>query len=66
MKQHNEYELLISEQIPKSVLAAVLVSEYLNRLGIKPEDLNDAIVTEWSLLHQQGIIPQRPMVRRNE
>jgi hypothetical protein len=66
VKQHNEYELLISEQIPKSVLAAVLVSEYLNRLGIKPEDLNDAIVTEWSLLHQQGIIPQRPMVRRNE
>jgi len=61
MKQHNEYELLISEHIPKSILAAVLVSEYLNRMGVEPENLNAAILAEWEILHANGIVPQRPI-----
>ena len=59
MKQHNEYELLISERIPKSILAAVLVSEYLNRVGVEPENLNAVILAEWEILYQNGIVPQR-------
>ena len=59
MKQHNEYELLISSRIPKSILAAVLVSEYLNRVGVEPENLNAVILAEWEILHANGIVPQR-------
>ena len=59
MRQHNEYELLISARIPKSILAAVLVSEYLNRVGVEPENLNAAILAEWEILHANGIVPQR-------
>ena len=61
MKQHNEYELLLSERIPKSILAAVLVSEYLNRVGVEPENLNAVILAEWEILHANGIVPQRPI-----
>lgn len=45
---------------PKAVFAAMLVSEYLNRLNISPEDLGKAVLEEWQTLYENGIIPQKP------
>lgn len=47
-------------KIPKAVFAAIVVSEYLNRLNIPPEDLAEAIQAEWKVLYDNGIVPQRP------
>ena len=62
MKQQNEYSLMIkTDHIPKAVLAAIVVSEYLNRLGVSPNDLQQAIEGEWDILYKNGIVPQRPI-----
>ena len=59
---HNEYSLLLKhfEKTPKTVLAALLVSEYLNRLSVTPNDLDEALLNEWKVLYQQGIVLQPP------
>ncbi len=59
---HNEYSLLLKrfEKTPKTVLAALLVSEYLNRLNVPPRDLDEALLGEWKILYQQGIVLQQP------
>ncbi len=60
----NEYQQVISlklyEKIPKSVLAAIVVSEYMNRLGIEPDNVDKAILAEWNTLRDNGIVPQKP------
>lgn len=59
---HNEYSLMLKnfERIPKTVLAALLVSEYYNRLNIAPNDMDKMLLDDWKILYQQGIVLQRP------
>jgi hypothetical protein len=64
MKKHNEYSLMIAgklfEKTPKTVLAALLVSEYVNRLNLDTAEIDNAILAEWQVLYDNGIIPQLP------
>ena len=64
LKKQNEYQKMISdglfEKTPKAVLAALLVSEYVNRLDLKGVDIDNNIINEWQTLYQNGIVPQRP------
>lgn len=62
-KKSNEYVDVfpdLFERTPKSVFAAVALSLALR---LNDDDLQDAIaelVSEWSVLHQNGIVPQAP------
>ena len=60
----NEYTDLLPRGMladtPKAVFAAIVVSEYINRLNIEPENLGEAIIKEWQTLYDNGIIPQTP------
>jgi hypothetical protein len=48
------------EKIPKSVWAAIAIS-FARRLNNDDEkQAYGEIFTEWSILHQNGIIPQKP------
>lgn len=64
MKKGNEYTDLLPygklANIPKTVIAACLISEYLNRLNIDPNDIYETILQEWQTLHTSGIVPQKP------
>lgn len=64
LKKYNEYSEMITDGLydktPKAVFAAIVVSEYINRLNLEPAELNQAILVEWQTLYQNGIIPQRP------
>jgi hypothetical protein len=61
----------IFERTPKAVFAAIAVS-FANRLDGEDalqrdggtEDLLRAVMEEWDMLHQAGIIPQRPCAVR--
>jgi len=57
----NEYQKSISrelfERTPKAVFAALAISYYLNTGS---ENLDAALLDEWKILHEQGIIPQKP------
>ena len=64
MKTHNEYAkaLVAYNRIPKAVLAAVAYS-FASRIiadGDSPTMIEAAILHEWDVLHQNGIVPQRP------
>lgn len=72
MKRLNEYAtaagLEVYELIPKAVWAAIAVSS-LTRAHDELDDalstgdttaIADAIRDEWQVLHQNGIVPQRP------
>ena len=61
--KHNEYNLMIPDiygRTPKAVFAAMVVSEYFNRLNIEPDKLSEAILAEWKILYENGIVPQKP------
>lgn len=57
----NEYmeALKFFDAVPKSVLAAIAVS-YASSGGDYLDFASDNIAREWTLLHEQGIVPQRP------
>lgn len=66
-KKSNEYADLISrrlyEETPKAVLAALLVSFIDRCSGGNLEgwaDMDKALLEEWDILHQNGIVPQKP------
>jgi len=64
MKTGNEYSraLVAYDRIPKAVLAAVAYS-FASRLiadGDSPTMVELAILDEWDVLHQNGIVPQGP------
>lgn len=62
-KKHNEYNQMLGpnyDRTPKAVFAAIVVSEYLNRLGIDPGELEEAVLAEWGTLYENGIVPQKP------
>lgn len=63
MKLSNEYQraLRTYEQMPKAVLAAVAFS-FASRI-IESADaatVEAAILNEWQVLHDNGIVPQEP------
>lgn len=62
-KVMNEYAIAIGgtlyAETPKAVFAALLVS-YLKRDGVSFDELPPAIVKEWEVLHDNGIVPQEP------
>jgi hypothetical protein len=49
----------IYAQIPKAVLAAIAVS-FATCGGDRLEDSENAILKEWRILHDNGIVPQPP------
>lgn len=53
----NALTLRTYDMIPKAVLAAVAVSA-LTSGGDCLDEAQQAIVTEWNTLHQNGIVPQ--------
>ena len=57
----NTYQKQISrelfERTPKAVFAALAVSYFINT---DVEHIDAALLDEWKLLNQQGIIPQTP------
>lgn len=69
MKRRNQYldcfPSGLYERMPKAVLAALVVS-YATRCGdgdlddLSPETVGTAILDEWRILHQAGIVPQPP------
>lgn len=67
-KKENDYQKLLTREFydkcPKAVLAAIAVSYVLNHLGTKPEEAEEVILNEWHLLHNNGIIPQKPFRER--
>lgn len=66
MKLHNEYAEQLGqdlyEDIPKAVLAAIAVSaltcggDYLDQARVN-------VIEEWTILHEAGIVPQKPPLR---
>lgn len=64
LNKSNEYAGMLPpgmmDNTPKAVFAALLVSEYLNRQNILPDELAATIFGEWKTLYQNGIVPQRP------
>lgn len=64
MKTSNEYarSLVAYDRIPKAVLAAVAYS-FASRIiedSDSPTMIELAILDEWDVLHQNGIVPQGP------
>lgn len=64
LKLSNEYARAIVDygRIPKAVLAAVAYS-FASRIisdGDSPTMIEAAIMDEWVVLHQNGIVPQKP------
>jgi hypothetical protein len=61
MKTGNDYKNLLSfyDLIPKAVLAAVAVP-YATGGGDHPERGGEQVAREWQLLHENGMVPQKP------
>lgn len=62
---HNEYASALGplfEEMPKAVLAAVAVSA-LTIGGDEIDQAAERVAREWCVLHQTGIVPQRPTRR---
>ena len=71
MKLRNEYSRQIDpglyERTPKAVFAAIAVSLLANMGdgrdnpdGVNFEDMGQAVLDEWQILHDNGIVPQSP------
>ena len=64
MKTHNEYAsaIVAYSRMPKAVFAAIAYS-FASRIiadGDSPTMIEEAILNEWQVLHDNGIIPQPP------
>ena len=62
-KTYNEYQRLIKnyDNIPKAVLAAVLVSKILLSNGGNFDAVDRDIAEEWKTLYEAGVVPQKPL-----
>ena len=59
----NEYQRAygrLYDAIPKSVLAAIAFS-YASSGGDRPVEAIKKIMREWAVLHDNGIVPQKPV-----
>lgn len=54
-----EYLGPLFDDCPKAVLAAIAVS-FITGGGSWPELAQAGIIREWRILHQAGIVPQKP------
>jgi len=65
LKTYNEYANAINPHLyvrtPKAVFAALVVS-LLSGGGESFERINELILHEWQVLHDNGIVPQKPPV----
>lgn len=63
IKKDNDYQKLLSyefyEKCPKSVITALLVSFVMLQHDDKGL-LEELILNEWRILHENGIVPQKP------
>lgn len=57
--EYAEYLGPLFDDCPKSVLAAIAVS-FITTGGDWPQLAQAGIVREWRILHQAGIVPQKP------
>jgi hypothetical protein len=65
MKISNEYAKVLQPRygaMPKAVIAAVAVSLLLKEHEGNWSAVYDAFVKEWATLHQNGIVPQKPLI----
>jgi hypothetical protein len=63
LKIHNEYAVAFGKlyaDTPKAVFAAVAFSFAMRLSEDKPKEAIAEFVREWLVLHDQGIVPQRP------
>ncbi len=62
---HNEYVDVLPgtfyADIPKAVWAAMFISYLRNLHNVEKTDLLVEIMREWYALHDNGIVPQKPM-----
>lgn len=62
---YNDYQRHLGwyfDRIPKTVLAGIVVSMLSNGGdNLKAKEVSEKIYNEWKLLHENGIIPQRPI-----
>lgn len=62
MKITNEYSSVLGpvyERMPKAVLAAIVVS-FAARISGGLDAVPTAVMDEWQVLFENGIVPQRP------
>lgn len=63
-KKDNGYARLVADiDAPKTVWMALAVSfadKLTGQTGVGLEAVGDAIFKEWEVLHQNGIVPQKP------
>lgn len=60
--RRNEYADALGDLLdraPKSVLAAIAVSA-LTSGGDRLDEAAEEVLSEWAILHENGIVPQRP------
>lgn len=65
MKISNEYARVLQPRygnMSKAVIAAVAVSLLLKQNDGDWSTVYDAFVKEWAILHQNGIVPQKPLI----
>ncbi len=67
-KTSNDYADVISQELyektPKAVFAAIAISLATSG-GERLDEAADVLIEEWLILHQNGIVPQKPPKRSN-
>jgi hypothetical protein len=56
----NDMNFSLCTETPKAVLAALLVSYLVNHAGVDFDELPAKIIDEWQVLHDNGIVKQKP------
>ena len=62
IKRRNAYSRTLGglyDRIPKAVLAAIAVS-FATQGGDFLDEAEKRVLEEWTILHQNGIVPQKP------
>lgn len=53
----------VYNKCPKSVFAAIVVSFLINNQGIEHDQLSKAIIDEWKILYDQGLVNEKPSAK---
>lgn len=59
LNEYAEYLVPLFDDCPKAVLAAIAVS-FITTGGDWPARAQAGIIREWRILHEAGIVPQKP------
>ncbi len=69
MKKRNAYQEMVSDDLfdrtPKAVWASLAISFLFNHQGLANEHLENGILEEWQCLFENGIVPQKPRLKRS-